>query len=56
MPCYAGRWYNTVTFTQTTTQHLTAGTDAVSTWHEALRAPGTLRIDIEASAGARPAR
>lgn len=47
---YAGRWYNTVTFTQTTTQHLPDGTERVSTWHEALRAPGILRIDIGAPA------
>lgn len=47
---YAGRWYNTVTFTQTTTQHLPDGTERVSTWHEALRAPGILRIDVGAAA------
>ena len=47
---YAGKWYNTVTFTQTTTQHLPDGTERISTWHEALRAPGILRIDIGAPA------
>jgi phosphohistidine phosphatase SixA len=47
---YAGRWYNTVTFTQTTTQQLPNGTERVSTWHEALRAPGILRIDVGAPA------
>lgn len=47
---YAGRWYNTVTFTQTTTQHLPDGTERVSTWHEAVRAPGILRIDVGAAA------
>ena len=43
---YAGKWYRTVTFTQTTTQHAPDGTPRVSTWHEALLAPATLRIDI----------
>ena len=47
---YAGKWYNTVTFTQTTTQHLPDGTERISTWHEALRAPGVLRIDVGAPA------
>lgn len=47
---YAGKWYNTVTFTQTTTQHVPDGTEHVSTWHESLRAPGTLRIDVGAPA------
>lgn len=47
---YAGKWYNTVTFTQTTTQHAPDGTEHVSTWHESLRAPGTLRIDVGAPA------
>ncbi|HEX2778435.1 MAG TPA: histidine phosphatase family protein [Gemmatimonadaceae bacterium] len=43
---YAGKWYRTVTFTQTTTQHAPDGRERVSTWHEALLAPSTLRIDI----------
>jgi phosphohistidine phosphatase SixA len=47
---YAGKWYRTVTFTQTTTQHAPDGTVHVSTWHESLRAPGTLRIDVGAPA------
>jgi phosphohistidine phosphatase SixA len=47
---YDGRWYRTVTFTQTTTQHLPDGSERVSTWHESLRAPGTLRIDVGAPA------
>ena len=47
---YAGRWYQSVTFTQTTTQHLPDGSERVSTWHEALRAPGVLRIDVGAPA------
>lgn len=45
---YAGHWFRTVTFTQTTTQHLPDGTNRVSTWHESLRAPGILRIDVGA--------
>jgi phosphohistidine phosphatase SixA len=47
---YVGKWYNTVIFTQTTTQHAPDGTAHVSTWHESLRAPGTLRIDVGAPA------
>src|SRR5690242_5526061 len=47
---YAGKWYRTVTFTQTTTQHAPDGSPRVSTWHEALLAPATLRIDVGAPA------
>lgn len=39
---YAGRWYRTLTFVQTTT--LPDG--RVETWYEAISAPGKLRIDI----------
>ena len=39
---YQGRWYETLTFVQTTT--LPNG--KVETWYEALAAPGRLRIDI----------
>jgi hypothetical protein len=39
---YDGKWYRTLTFVQKTT--LPNGT--VETWHEALSAPGLLRIDI----------
>lgn len=39
---YDGKWYRTLTFTQKTT--LPDG--RVETWHEALAAPGHLRIDI----------
>ncbi len=46
---YAGKWYRSLTFVQTTTQRRADGTDAVSTWYETLRQNGTatqLRIDI----------
>ena len=39
---YEGKWFRTLTFVQKTT--LPDGT--VETWHEALSAPGLLRIDI----------
>lgn len=39
---YAGHWYRTLTFIQTTT--LPDG--RVETWYEAISAPGKLRIDI----------
>jgi hypothetical protein len=39
---YAGKWYRTLTFVQTTT--LPDG--RVETWYEALSTPGKLRIDI----------
>ncbi len=42
---YAGRWFQTLTFVQRTTQRRQDGTTQVSTWYEALR--GTrLRIDV----------
>jgi hypothetical protein len=42
---YAGRWFNTLTFVQRTTQRKPDGTSQVSTWYEALL--GTrLRIDV----------
>ncbi len=53
---YRGRWFTTLTFTQTTTRHRADGSDTVSTWYESLRysdATGTrLRIDVgDPSAG-----
>lgn len=39
---YAGKWYQTLTFVQKTTQP----NGAVETWYEAARIPGYLRIDI----------
>ena len=42
---YAGRWFQTLTFVQRTTQTKPDGTSQVSTWYEAVR--GTrLRIDV----------
>ncbi|MEO8138510.1 MAG: hypothetical protein ABI742_02635, partial [Gemmatimonadota bacterium] len=41
---YAGKWYNTLTFVQTTT--LTKPALRSETWYEAARIPGMLRIDI----------
>lgn len=53
---YRGRWFTTLTFTQTTTRRGADGAETVATWYESLRhsdARGTqLRIDIGApSAG-----
>jgi len=39
---YAGKWYETLTFTQKTTHE----DGSVETWYEAARIPGYLRIDI----------
>ncbi|HEU4799479.1 MAG TPA: hypothetical protein VFS94_02490 [Gemmatimonadales bacterium] len=39
---YAGRWYRTLTFVQTTK----FADGRVETWHEALTVPGKLRIDV----------
>jgi hypothetical protein len=41
---YAGKWYRTLTFVQTTT--LMQPTAHTETWYEAARIPGILRIDI----------
>lgn len=46
---YAGKWYHSLTFVQTTTQRRPDGTDVVSTWYESLRQNGgatQLRIDV----------
>ncbi len=40
---YAGRWYRSLTFVQTTTF---TNPDRTETWYEAARFPGLLRIDI----------
>jgi hypothetical protein len=42
---YAGRWFRTLTFVQTTELRRRDGTDTTETWYEALRAPDRLRID-----------
>jgi hypothetical protein len=44
---YAGRWYNTLTFTQKTSRLLPSGSWNVQTWYEAMRLPGRLRIDFD---------
>ena len=41
---YAGKWYHTLSFVQTTT--LSRPTPHQETWYEAARIPGNLRIDI----------
>lgn len=43
---YAKTWYETLTFTQKSTTYKADGTSASEIWHEALDAPGKLRIDI----------
>jgi hypothetical protein len=43
---YAKTWYQTLTFTQKSTTFNPDGTSSAETWHEALAAPGKLRIDI----------
>jgi outer membrane lipoprotein-sorting protein len=45
---YAKSWYETLTFTQKSTTYNPDGTTKVDMWHEALKAPGKLRIDIGA--------
>lgn len=44
---YAGSWFRTATFVQRNTRYLPSGAADTSTWLEALRVPGALRIDIE---------
>jgi hypothetical protein len=44
---YAGKWYSTLTFVQKNTRYLADGRTDTSTWSEALRLPGKLRIDVE---------
>ena len=43
---YAGQWYRTMTFVQRNSRYLANGTADTSTWYEAVRVPGALRIDI----------
>lgn len=43
---YAGSWYKGVTFVQRNTRYLASGAADTSTWLEAIRVPGALRIDI----------
>lgn len=44
---YAGKWYATLTFTQTSIQHKKDGTADTTLWYEALEMPGKLRIDFD---------
>lgn len=43
---YQSSWYQTVTFTQTSTTYKPDGTSSAETWYEAASIPGKLRIDI----------
>jgi outer membrane lipoprotein-sorting protein len=43
---YAGKWFKTLTFVQTTTRRDTAGKETVTTWYESAKLPGRLRIDF----------
>jgi hypothetical protein len=43
---YAGKWFKTLTFVQTTTRPTKEGKDSVATWYESVLLPGRLRIDI----------
>jgi outer membrane lipoprotein-sorting protein len=43
---YQSKWYKTLTFVQKTITHKEDGTNDAAIWHEALNAPGQLRIDI----------
>ncbi|MDQ4081027.1 MAG: hypothetical protein M3125_09730, partial [Gemmatimonadota bacterium] len=44
---YAGKWFTTLTFVQKNTRYLADGRTDTSTWSEALRLPGRLRIVVE---------
>lgn len=44
---YAGRWYRTLTFVQSTTAIAPDGKQTNSIWYEALLLPGRLRIDYD---------
>jgi hypothetical protein len=49
---YAGKWYRTLTFVQTSTYYKPDGTvDRAETWREAGMMPGRLRIDTDTAAG-----
>ena len=43
---YAGQWFSNLTFEQATTVRKPDGGQTVTTWYEAVQAPGRLRIDI----------
>jgi hypothetical protein len=44
---YDGKWYETLTFVQKTTEYKADGSSTVSTWYEAMKIPGKLRIDFD---------
>jgi hypothetical protein len=46
---YAGKWYHALTFVQRTTRHPNDTTTTVATWYEAIRAPSSLRIDLDSA-------
>lgn len=48
---YAGKWYQTLTFVQKSTQFKPDGTSQVSTWYEAMSVPGRLRVDFAPTDG-----
>jgi hypothetical protein len=43
---YAGKWYHTFTFTQTTQQYRNDTLRATQTWHEFIRFPDRFRMDF----------
>ena len=43
---YAGSWYKTLTFVQTTVNINPDGSSKSETWYEAMACPGKLRIDV----------
>jgi len=47
---YAGKWYKTLTFVQTTSQ-VKPDTTLVNTWYEAFSFPGTMRVDMDSMGG-----
>lgn len=45
---YDGKWYETLTFVQTTTNYDgSGGVASIEIWYESIRLPGELRIDVE---------
>jgi hypothetical protein len=43
---YAGKWFRTMTFVQTTTRRTWSGRDTIETWYESAAVPSLLRIDF----------
>ena len=44
---YDGRWFETLTFVQTSIRHKPDGAVATTLWYEALHMPGKLRIEFD---------